>query len=88
MTLFFEELRIPWYRRAWMWIWHWRARRIASSYTIISEQLADVLYAPSLMMPDWEPDDDSDEWIEPHFNEPITMIDDDKEEQADDDQDP
>jgi hypothetical protein len=35
-------------------------------------------------MPDWEPDDDSDEYLEPYFNEPITLINDDLEEQAED----
>jgi hypothetical protein len=34
------------------------------------------------MMPDYSPDDDSDEWIKPWFNEPITLIDDEKEEEA------
>jgi hypothetical protein len=35
------------------------------------------------MMPDWIEPDDSDEAIEPHLNEPITLIDDEAEEQID-----
>lgn len=34
-------------------------------------------------MPDWQVADDSDEYLEPHFNEPITLIDDDLEESED-----
>jgi hypothetical protein len=36
------------------------------------------------VMPDLIVDDDSDEWLEPHFNEPITMESDEEEEDGDD----
>lgn len=37
-------VRLSWYLRLWLWVRFWNARRVARSYTIVSEETADNLY--------------------------------------------